>query len=69
MLSEKWVLPEKPERRNMKQRGLRMNCRPRCRGSLGGGHVRVESGHLIPLEKPEVIVDAVRTILLLTKHK
>ncbi len=33
------------------------------RFSRRGKHVRVESGHLIPLEKPEVIVDAVRTIL------
>jgi len=70
VLSEKWVLPANPERRDIEASRIEDELQAEMsRFSRRGTHVRVESGHLIPLEKPEVIVDAVRTILLLTKHK
>jgi hypothetical protein len=34
-----------------------------ARFSRRGKHIRVKSGHLIPLEKPEAVVNAVRAIV------
>ena len=33
------------------------------RSSRRGRHIRIESGHLIPLEKPAAVIDAVRIVL------
>ena len=70
VLSEKWMLPDKPEPRDMEAARIEDELQEEIsRFSRRGKHVRVDSGHLIPLEKPDVIVDAVRTVLGTLKHE
>ena len=70
VLSEKWLLPEKPETRDIEAARIEDELQEEMsRFSRRGKHVRVDSGHLIPLEKPEVVIDAVRTVLGTPKHE
>jgi hypothetical protein len=70
VLSEKWPLPETPDTRDIEAARVEDELQQEMsRFSRRGKHVRVDSGHLIPLEKPEVIIDAVRTVLRTPKHE
>jgi pimeloyl-ACP methyl ester carboxylesterase len=70
VLSEKWMLPDEPESRDIEAARMEDELQQEMsRFSRRGKHVRVDSGHLIPLEKPEVIIDAVRTVLGALKHE
>jgi len=64
VLSEKWVLPEKPEPRDIEAARIEDELQEEMAlFSRNGQHARVDSGHLIPLEKPKAVIDAVRTVL------
>jgi hypothetical protein len=65
VLSEKWVYSptagaeEKEEARREDERQTRL-----ARLSSRGQKIGLESGHLIPLENPSAVVDAVRHVVL-----
>ena len=64
VLSEKWMLPDEPEPQDIEAARIEDELQQEMsRFSRRGKHVRVDSGHLIPLERPEVIIDAVRMVL------
>jgi hypothetical protein len=64
VLSEKWPLPERADPRDIETARIEDELQEEMsRFSRGGKHVRVDSGHLIPLEKPAAVIDAIRTVL------
>jgi pimeloyl-ACP methyl ester carboxylesterase len=64
VLSERWMLPEKPETRDIEAARIEDELQQEMsRFSRRGKHIRIDSGHLIPLEKPEAVIDAVRMVL------
>lgn len=65
VLSERWVFSEKPSVREREAARIEDELQTELsRFSRKGKHVQVNSGHLIPLEKPDVIVEAIREVLL-----
>jgi pimeloyl-ACP methyl ester carboxylesterase len=68
VLSEKWIYsatasePEKEEARREDERQTRL-----ARLSSRGQKIDLESGHLIPLENPSAVVDAVRQVVLIAR--
>jgi pimeloyl-ACP methyl ester carboxylesterase len=64
VLSEKWPLPERAETRDIEAARIEDELQEEMsRFSRRGKHVRIDSGHLIPLEKPAAVIDAVRMVL------
>ena len=64
VLSERWVFPDKPQPQDLEMARIEDELQEEmARFSSRGKHVRVDAGHLIPLEKPEVIVKAVRELM------
>jgi hypothetical protein len=69
VLSEKWVYSataseqEKEEARREDERQTRL-----ARLSSRGQKIDLESGHLIPLENPSAVVDAVRQVILIARE-
>lgn len=69
VLSERSMLPDKPESHDVEAARIEDELQQEMsRFSRRGKHVRVDSGHLIPLERPEVVIDAVRTVLGIVKQ-
>ena len=69
MLSEKWVMPEHPEQRDLKAARIEDELQDEmARFSRRGRHVRVDSGHLMPFEKPKAIVDAVAEVVTFARE-
>lgn len=70
VLSEKWVLPDEPEPRDIEAARVEDELQTEmARFSGNGKHVRIDSGHLIPLEKPEAVIDAVHTVFSAATEK
>ena len=69
VLSEKWIVADTPGPRQAEAARIEDELQSEMsRFSRKGKHVRVDSGHLIPLEKPDAIVSAIREILMLVKQ-
>ena len=70
VLSEKWIFAGTPSPREAEAARIEDELQSEIsRFSRRGKHVRVDSGHLIPLEKPDAIVSAIREILTLVKQQ
>jgi pimeloyl-ACP methyl ester carboxylesterase len=70
VLSEKWIVAGTPGPGGAEAARVEDELQSEIsRFSRKGKHVRVDSGHLIPLEKPDAIVSAIREILTLLKQQ
>jgi pimeloyl-ACP methyl ester carboxylesterase len=69
VLSERWFFSEKPDAKELEAARVEDELQTEMtRFSRQGQHVRVDAGHLIPLQKPEVIVEAVGSIVSAARH-
>jgi hypothetical protein len=70
VLSEKWIVAGTPGPREAEAARVEDELQSEIsRFSRKGRHVRVDSGHLIPLEKPDATVSAIREILTLVEQQ
>jgi pimeloyl-ACP methyl ester carboxylesterase len=69
VLSEKWTFSADPRPTEAEAARIEDELQTEIsRFSRRGKHIRVDAGHMIPLEKPDAIVNAIREILAAAKR-